>query len=884
MIHESSSTSHQKTHSMLNNTQRDSKRDEVMKSLWFPEMFERQESIKPPSFNTFEWVFDDSMVPEHQWRRPQERLEAEMRGKFARWLRSEEPLFWISGKAGSGKSSLMSLIQDDPRTNDALSVWANDRTIFTFSFYFWRPGTPLQKSINGLLRSLLYQLGKAKPVVVDYIKMARPNYNSAWMTKSLILALYRCLSDFHEDRIFLMIDGLDEYESNYGDLLDELLQLQSRTCLKTCIASRPETIILNKLKMYPCLQLQLLNKRDIEIFVKGRLISLPTDASYDIGNDVVSRAEGVFLWAVLVSEDIRLGAEDGDDTDMLRRRLHSLPKELYRLFERLFENINDVHLETMKICLFHLDTRFWRRIGNDEHRSLGYITACMPDSEYMKTSEEFLDCCTRNSTRLIAQSKGLLELGDDHVPHGTSAWLFDPSENRFFSVNETAMKLCQRQVKFVHRSAYDFMLGLEGPGDEHSRWHLTKGDIDRFVEGALRGCETLIRFLPLSIRNSWINHGLDDFGPPRSVDTMIFSEFVRIVVNLNGAKQDHIIGDWLDRIYDMLPGRFATQRVAPLSPAARKAWSSKVNLSITWHIEKSFWVEAMLLDGYLESRLNKLVGHPHAGAICSTLLHWLSLRNGLCPVLFNKCQNQLFAEAGPAKAPPIIKHIRGSQEIQRLWTVSWDTTGGLDERYIMANRGKSLVAGASFMSDRNPRMFVGTTFLSWPLQIQFSASSAPRGRSWQSESPLSQLSVQGIKHIRLLSVAPLDDKKVCHIPYTNWEVYEDLVDSVCDVAVEFREAVTVNILRSPSHNDRGPCFTGTRRQFVDCLTQVKDGVRANKNNQLSPSRQLSMLDLVQEHFEDHWTIITPETSELSEITLIPRWSWFEHLDGLRDLE
>jgi hypothetical protein len=62
-----------------------------------------------------------------------------MRGKFARWLRSNEPLFWISGKAGSGKSSLMSLIKDDSRTNRALSTWAEGQKVYTASPAYGEP-------------------------------------------------------------------------------------------------------------------------------------------------------------------------------------------------------------------------------------------------------------------------------------------------------------------------------------------------------------------------------------------------------------------------------------------------------------------------------------------------------------------------------------------------------------------------------------------------------------------------------------------------------------------------------------------------------------------------------------------------------------------------
>lgn len=144
-------------HETVANAEAARKHKEFMDSLWFPEMFNRQQNIKPPSTDTFEWIFDDSPCSEEDvlklpiWEQSQKRLQEQMRGEFARWLRGDELLFWISGKAGSGKSSLMSMIQDDWRTGEALSTWAKGRRLHTFSFYFWRPGSALQKTIYGLL-------------------------------------------------------------------------------------------------------------------------------------------------------------------------------------------------------------------------------------------------------------------------------------------------------------------------------------------------------------------------------------------------------------------------------------------------------------------------------------------------------------------------------------------------------------------------------------------------------------------------------------------------------------------------------------------------------------------------------------------------------------
>jgi len=83
--------------------------------LRYPEMFVPQQIVKPPMVRTFEWI----------WEEYHEGKEGELRwsqGQFSLWLRSTGSLFWISGMPDSGKSTLVSTIQDDQRTCDALST------------------------------------------------------------------------------------------------------------------------------------------------------------------------------------------------------------------------------------------------------------------------------------------------------------------------------------------------------------------------------------------------------------------------------------------------------------------------------------------------------------------------------------------------------------------------------------------------------------------------------------------------------------------------------------------------------------------------------------------------------------------------------------------
>lgn len=136
--------------------------DQVTKSLFYPDIFSRQEQVDH-NFdgieNSYEWIFREPRTQDgskqdhgadgdgvHAW------------DDFAEWLKSGQGLYWINGKAGSGKSTLMNYICQHSSRLDFLTEWCADRLLLTPAYFFWAAGSRQQKSIDGLLRSLIYQM------------------------------------------------------------------------------------------------------------------------------------------------------------------------------------------------------------------------------------------------------------------------------------------------------------------------------------------------------------------------------------------------------------------------------------------------------------------------------------------------------------------------------------------------------------------------------------------------------------------------------------------------------------------------------------------------------------------------------------------------------
>jgi hypothetical protein len=129
----------------------------IIAGLKYASMRTRYEDVVEAHPNTFEWAFDDPTAEQLPW------------SNFGSWLKSGNGVYWINGKAGSGKSTLMKQVYDDDRTQNYLKIWISNKPLCTPTFFFWNSGTKEQRSQIGLLRSLLFQVLDQTPKLVPII-------------------------------------------------------------------------------------------------------------------------------------------------------------------------------------------------------------------------------------------------------------------------------------------------------------------------------------------------------------------------------------------------------------------------------------------------------------------------------------------------------------------------------------------------------------------------------------------------------------------------------------------------------------------------------------------------------------------------------------------
>jgi hypothetical protein len=80
--------------------------ERILVSPLYPTMTDRLEEVENAHAKTFQWIFRDrdSTSDEVPW------------DNFAKWLSRGTGVYWIKGKAGSGKSTLMRYIHANPQT------------------------------------------------------------------------------------------------------------------------------------------------------------------------------------------------------------------------------------------------------------------------------------------------------------------------------------------------------------------------------------------------------------------------------------------------------------------------------------------------------------------------------------------------------------------------------------------------------------------------------------------------------------------------------------------------------------------------------------------------------------------------------------------------
>ncbi|KAF6790299.1 high-affinity nicotinic acid transporter [Colletotrichum sojae] len=219
----------------------------IVQSLHFELIRARESDIQDAYENTFRWMFEDRT------------------SHFTEWLRGEHGIYWITGKAGAGKSTLMKYLTGNRRTHNSLQLWSGDGLVIA-RHHFWSAGTPLQKSQEGLLRTILREILVLRPDLCEKICPQHWHNDTllgmhSWTIEELLGSLMNlgnltgesvdkssgesveentqyARTENQSVKICIFIDGLDEYSGDHASLSQLVQKLAGFPNIKLCVSSR----------------------------------------------------------------------------------------------------------------------------------------------------------------------------------------------------------------------------------------------------------------------------------------------------------------------------------------------------------------------------------------------------------------------------------------------------------------------------------------------------------------------------------------------------------------------------------------------------------------------------------------------------------------------
>lgn len=446
-------------------------RRRLLEALEYPEINERRNMIEGRIGNfgqTYKWIFDDSRHG---------------RTAFSQWLQSDETMFWINGKPGSGKSSLMTYIYHNIRPGGPgasfLKKWAHPYDVKLLTFWFFRPvSSHLLKSLEGFWRSLCFQLLDMDNSLVERIRaddLAPPALKSAlvemgsafrsWTDSELKEWFFYAMSK-SEYFYCILVDGLDEIEKNHQRemLLDIICEIsRSSKSVKVCCSCRPESPFKQGLQQYPSIKLQELNHNDI---LEDCRTQLTGTLAEHFADDIAHRACGVFLWAHLVARQLRAAAQQGDNEDDIRNRLEETPDEMNELFMALLQRQDKYYVKNPKPYLSVLQV--FTQIFNTTVAPFNLFDmlvvihrheTSMTDSTLELDLQSLLALeneAVHMMANMVARCASLVEIHQSY----SNIWNNLKPFAEDFSYKALA-QACELTVSFIHRSVQDFLLENE---------------------------------------------------------------------------------------------------------------------------------------------------------------------------------------------------------------------------------------------------------------------------------------------------------------------------------------------------------------------------------------------------------------------------------------
>ncbi|KAK4962654.1 hypothetical protein LTR10_000281 [Elasticomyces elasticus] len=444
------------------------RRDMLLDSLAFEQMDSRRATIKAAYAKTCQWFVDHPAYL--AWLDPGE-------------LDQHQGFLWVKGKPGAGKSTLMKFAH-------AHALKKTSENELLISFFFNARGEELERSVIGMYRSLLWQLLQKAPDLHSVLGEVVDSRNDqsqklVWTIESLRELFVAAAKALNGRRLNCFIDALDECdEDQVQDMVDCFQELGQHILgevaghhIHICFASRhyPAVHIEHGLEL--TLEHEEGHSNDLAKYVRKRLragrgkniedvrvqlraaatgFSLLSQWTYTwrcLAARICEKANGVFMWAVLVVEILNKEFLNGR-TFAVKKRLEQIPSKLSDLFKDILRR-DVANMDDLLLCLQWI--LFARRPLKREEFYYAMAAGLDPGPESL-TEWNSEQVTTDDMDRyVLSSSKGLAELTKSKAP----------------------------TVQFIHESVRDFLIKDDGM---HDLWPNLESNLHGLAHDRLKCC------------------------------------------------------------------------------------------------------------------------------------------------------------------------------------------------------------------------------------------------------------------------------------------------------------------------------------------------------------------------------------------------------------
>ncbi|KAI0123362.1 hypothetical protein BJ170DRAFT_687373 [Xylariales sp. AK1849] len=439
----------------------------ILESLSFKAMTTREEEVADSHGSTFDWI----LTPD------QNDAKKGLGDHFTRWLSSDNlgSIYWITGKPGSGKSTLMRYIAEHPSTDKLLKSWAGEASLARANYYFWTSGSEEQRSHTGLLRYLLHQLlsshrGLIPTAFPDLWQSLcrlttkdRIKFRVEWIVSDLAQGFYLFLKNaLPTIKVCIFVDGLDEFGGDHGDIIGffrDIAEGEGKSRVKMCLSSRQWEVFERAFAhSVPNLRLQDLTYRDMWQYVRDNLQDQYHHSKeqgkldrYDdelLTQQILQQADGVFLWVRLVVRYLAYKVDLAQTlTSEIKALVEELPSDLDELFDKLLFSSQSEEDLVQTSYIFQLvrarevaadfvkdETSNSLTIWEFAHAYRAEEDALVLEDSIPKApKDESLHRCFQTKTHIEQHAKGLLEI-------------YDKARDQ------------EERVKYLHRTIRDYLM------------------------------------------------------------------------------------------------------------------------------------------------------------------------------------------------------------------------------------------------------------------------------------------------------------------------------------------------------------------------------------------------------------------------------------------